>query len=312
METSIASTRDASVCVDPRDFRRSSARRSPPRQSAISQAGLFFGETTPLLEELSKSCQRRGREAEGPRWGRSRTTTTMTTTRGPSDPSPTSPPCQPFASRAAPTPARHRTGDTSSTSSSTIPPGPSTTTFARRRRRRCRRCWTGSRSSFAATVERATKMTTAVRDGGRRRSGTHRAGPGGFARTGRTTWCPSRSSREDGAASVSYRRRVRAGERRSTPSIGVQWVPAPPETRAEQPRGDDDDDDDDDDESASSSSPWMEAMRGPAGEWWCDAEKAPGFFTVTGRGYGETRIDARGRGRTNDDEGGEEDGDGRG
>ena len=41
-----------------------------------------------------------------------------------------------------------------------------------------------------------------------------------------------------------------------------------------------------------------------------DAEKAPGFFTVTGRGYDKTRIDARGRGRsTNDDEGGEEDGD---
>ena len=88
----------------------------------------------------------------------------------------------------------------------------------------------------------------------------------------------------------------------TTPSIGVQWVPAPPETRAEQPRGDDDDDDDDDDdESASSSSPWMEAMRGPAGEWWCDAEKAPGFFTVTGRGYcvmceeggGEDSLDAR-------------------
>ena len=81
-----------------------------------------------------------------------------------------------------------------------------------------------------------------------------------------------------------------------TPSIGVQWVPAPPETRAEQPRGDDGDDDDDDDEPASSSSPWMEAMRGPAGEWWCDQEKAPGFFTVTGRGYGVAR-----------DEGGEED-----
>ena len=101
-----------------------------------------------------------------------------------------------------------------------------------------------------------------------------------------------------------------------TPSIGVQWVPAPPETRAGQPRRRDphaaaaDDDDDDDDEPASSSSPWIEAMRGAAGEWWCDAEKAPGFFTVTGRGYDKTRIDARGRGRsTNDDEGGEEDGD---
>ena len=80
----------------------------------------------------------------------------------------------------------------------------------------------------------------------------------------------------------------------TTPSIGVQWVPAPPETRAEQPRGDDDDDDDDDDESASSSSPWMEAMRGPAGEWWCDAEKAPGFFTVTGRGYGVMRDEGGG------------------
>ena len=103
----------------------------------------------------------------------------------------------------------------------------------------------------------------------------------------------------------------------TTPSIGVQWVPAPPETRAGQPRrrdphaaAADDDDDDDDDEPASSSSPWIEAMRGAAGEWWCDAEKAPGFFTVIGRGYGETRIDVRGRGRsTNDDEGGEEDGD---
>ena len=101
-----------------------------------------------------------------------------------------------------------------------------------------------------------------------------------------------------------------------TPSIGVQWVPAPPETRAGQPRRRDPHaaaaaaDDDDDDEPASSSSPWIEAMRGAAGEWWCDAEKAPGFFTVTGRGYGKTRIDARGRGRsTNDDEGGEEDGD---
>ena len=53
-------------------------------------------------------------------------------------------------------------------------------------------------------------------------------------------------------------------------------------------------------------------MRGPAGEWWCDGEKAPGFFTVTGRGYGVTRMDAGGgerRGRANDDEGGEEDGD---
>ena len=105
----------------------------------------------------------------------------------------------------------------------------------------------------------------------------------------------------------------------TTPSIGVQWVPAPPETRAEHPRRRDphaaaaaDDDDDDDDEPASSSSPWIEAMRGPAGEWWCDGEKAPGFFTVTGRGYGVTRMDAGGgerRGRANDDEGGEEDGD---
>ena len=145
------------------------------------------------------------------------------------------------------------------------PPGPSTTTFARRRRRRCRRCWTGSRSSCAATVGRATKMTTAVRDGEREDG----AGPIAPAPAGSLGPAERHGARRGARAKASRRVRTRAG---FAPALDhavdqCQWVPAPPETRAGQPRRRDphaaaaDDDDDDDDEPASSSSPWIEAMQ---------------------------------------------------
>jgi hypothetical protein len=59
---------------------------------------------------------------------------------------------------------------------------------------------------------------------------------------------------------------------------GVVWVPAPPVTDAASTSGPGDDGV----VASSSSSPWIDAMDGPAGEWWCDATDAPGFFTLTG------------------------------
>ena len=146
LETSIASTRD--VKVDPRDFRRSSARHSTPRQSASLQApALMFW--CWHLNANSRRLVRGGARGRG-----------LTMGSEPDDDDARSFGSEPdFAAMSS---LRISSGTDAGPSPNgghvfdellDDPPGPSTTTFARRRRRRCRRCWTGSRSSFAATVE---------------------------------------------------------------------------------------------------------------------------------------------------------------
>ena len=78
-------------------------------------------------------------------------------------------------------------------------------------------------------------MTTAVRDGERRRSGTPSRRPRRVRSDRQNDMVPVAELARDGVASGSY---PAPGSRRRawiTPSIGVQWVPAPPETRAGQP-----------------------------------------------------------------------------
>jgi hypothetical protein len=65
----------------------------------------------------------------------------------------------------------------------------------------------------------------------------------------------------------------------SGPAQGVVWVPTPPVRDAASTSGPKHSDPI---VATSSSSPWIDAMAGPAGEWWCAATDAPGFFTVTG------------------------------